>query len=73
MYFVQHILISLLEFRGMWVATVYNIDWPLTPYQTTAESQAELQQVVDNIVDLNFNAIIFQVGTISKYEMIANK
>ena len=46
----------------MWVATVYNIDYPTSPYQTTAESQAELQQVVDNIVDFNFNAIVFQVS-----------
>ena len=45
----------------MWVATVMNIDFPTFAHQTTEESQAEMQKIIDNVVDLNFNAIIFQV------------
>jgi len=50
-----------IEFRGVWVSTVYNIDWPRSSGLSTSAAQAELREVVDNVVDLNMNAIFFQV------------
>ena len=49
------------EFRGAWVATVANIDWPSTPGLTTDQQQAELVAILDRAVDLGLNAVVFQV------------
>lgn len=49
------------EFRGAWIATVANIDWPSRPGLTTAEQQAELIAILDNAQRLNLNAVMFQV------------
>ncbi|MEP0548701.1 MAG: family 10 glycosylhydrolase [Rhodothermales bacterium] len=49
------------EFRGAWVATVDNIDWPTRPGLSTAEQQAELRALLDRAVLLNLNAIVFQI------------
>jgi uncharacterized lipoprotein YddW (UPF0748 family) len=49
------------EFRGAWVATVSNIDWPSRPGLTTWEQQAELLAIMNRAVALNLNAIVLQV------------
>ena len=49
------------EFRGAWLATVANIDWPSKPGLTTAEQKAELILLLDRAVQLKLNAIVFQV------------
>jgi len=49
------------EFRGMWVATVNNIDWPSRPGLSTRQQQTELLAILDRAVQLRFNAVIFQV------------
>lgn len=49
------------EFRGAWVATVSNIDWPSAPGLSTAAQKAELLAILDQAVNLKLNAIIFQV------------
>lgn len=49
------------EFRGVWVATVGNIDWPSRPGLTTAEQQAELVTLLDSAVSLHLNAVVLQV------------
>lgn len=49
------------EFRGVWVATVDNIDWPSKPGLSTREQQSELRALLDRAVALRLNAIIFQV------------
>lgn len=49
------------EFRAAWVATVANIDWPSKRGLSTAEQQAELLAILDRAVELNLNAIVFQV------------
>ena len=49
------------EFRGAWVASVANIDWPSRPGLPTAEQQAELRAILDRAVALNLNAIVLQV------------
>jgi uncharacterized lipoprotein YddW (UPF0748 family) len=49
------------EFRGAWVATVKNIDWPSKPGLSTAEQKRELLAILDRAAQLRLNAIIFQV------------
>src|ERR1700722_5041397 len=53
------------EFRGAWVATVGNIDWPSTNNLTVNQQKAEMLAILDRAVRLNLNAIIFQVRPIS--------
>jgi uncharacterized lipoprotein YddW (UPF0748 family) len=49
------------EFRGAWIATVANIDWPSKPGLTVDEQKVELISLLDRAVQLHLNAIIFQV------------
>ncbi len=49
------------EFRGVWVATVANIDWPSQPGLPVSQQQTELINIVDRARELNLNAIVFQV------------
>src|SRR5690606_19387034 len=49
------------EFRGVWVATVHNIDWPSKPGLPTEQAQQELIRILDAARDLGLNAVIFQV------------
>ena len=49
------------EFRGVWVATVDNIDWPSKPGLPVDKQKAELLAILDKAVKLNLNAIVFQV------------
>ncbi|HWC58758.1 MAG TPA: family 10 glycosylhydrolase, partial [Verrucomicrobiae bacterium] len=49
------------EFRGVWIATVANIDWPSKPGLSTAQQKAELISLLNRAADLKLNAIIFQV------------
>lgn len=49
------------EFRGAWLATVANIDWPSQPGLPVARQKAELVALLDRAVQLHLNAIIFQV------------
>jgi uncharacterized lipoprotein YddW (UPF0748 family) len=48
------------EFRGMWIASVANIDWP-QPGSTTAQQKAELISLLNRAQQLKLNAIFFQV------------
>ncbi|MCF7676343.1 MAG: family 10 glycosylhydrolase [Akkermansiaceae bacterium] len=49
------------EFRGAWVASIYNIDWPSTKGLSAAAQQAELRTLLDKLAALKMNAVIFQV------------
>lgn len=49
------------EFRGAWVATVANIDWPSSPHLSTDEQKRELTGILDTASRLHLNALIFQV------------
>ena len=49
------------EFRGMWVATVTNIDWPSSPTATVERQQSDLVALFDKIAASGCNAVIFQV------------
>ncbi len=49
------------ELRGVWIATVSNINFPSRPGSSAAEQQAELQSIVDLTKEAGLNAIVFQV------------
>lgn len=49
------------EFRGVWVATVDNIDWPSRPGLTPAAQRVEALAILDRCRDLNLNAVVLQV------------
>ncbi|MCX6922089.1 MAG: family 10 glycosylhydrolase, partial [Verrucomicrobia bacterium] len=49
------------EFRGVWVATVANIDWPSVKTLSTREQQAELRAILDRAAQLKLNVVIFQI------------
>jgi uncharacterized lipoprotein YddW (UPF0748 family) len=49
------------EFRGVWVATVSNIDWPSKPGLPVEQQKAELIGILNRVQALNFNALILQV------------
>lgn len=49
------------EFRGAWIATVDNIDWPSEPGLSVEQQKEELKAMMDRAKSLNMNAIILQV------------
>lgn len=49
------------EFRGMWTATVANIDWPSRPGLGPELQRAELLALFDTAVARRLNAVILQV------------
>jgi uncharacterized lipoprotein YddW (UPF0748 family) len=49
------------EFRGVWVASVGNIDWPSRKGMTSAEQQTELLTILDRAQRLKLNAVVLQV------------
>lgn len=51
---------TLVEFRGVWIASVYNIDWPKTLDNPEAQKQ-EFIEILDKLQSLNINAIFVQV------------
>ena len=51
-----------ISFRGAWIATVANIDWPSKEAVGNTElQQQEMTQLLDSLESLGINAIIFQV------------
>lgn len=49
------------EFRGVWIATVKNTDWPSKPGLSTAEQKAELITILNRAAELRLNAVVFQI------------
>ena len=49
------------EFRGAWVASVANIDWPSTNSLTVPQQKAELIAILNRAQSLRLNAVILQV------------
>ncbi|MBS2212972.1 family 10 glycosylhydrolase [Carboxylicivirga mesophila] len=49
------------EMRGVWVATVANIDWPSQPGLKVKEQKAEALQIIRHSKQLGLNAIFLQV------------
>jgi len=53
--------LSAAEFRGAWVASVHNIDWPSSPGLPAATQKAQLRAILDRAAELKLNAILLQV------------
>lgn len=51
------------EFRGFWVATVVNIDWPKNGNDGLEKQKSDYIKILDFYQDLNFNAAIVQIRT----------
>lgn len=51
------------EFRGFWVATVVNIDWPKNAADPIEKQKADYLKILDFYDKLNFNAAIVQLRT----------
>lgn len=49
------------EFRGVWVATVENIDWPTSTKLTSAQQQQQLVDILNSHQKTGINAVMFQV------------
>ena len=49
------------EMRGVWVATVANIDWPSRATLSAEQQRAELVDILDRASAAGFNAIVLQV------------
>lgn len=49
------------EFRGVWIATVANIDWPVQPTDSYSKQKQDFLALLDYYKSLNFNAVIVQV------------
>lgn len=49
------------EMRGVWVATVRNIDWPSTDTLNAERQRVELLDLFDRAVAAGFNTVVFQV------------
>ncbi|BAZ17677.1 hypothetical protein NIES4071_95570 [Calothrix sp. NIES-4071] len=49
------------EFRGAWLACVWNSDFPSKPGLSADQQKAELLAIITRLQQLNFNALVFQV------------
>jgi len=49
------------EFRGAWIACIYNLDWPSSAGLSASAQQAEMRAMLDKLAALKINAVIFQV------------
>lgn len=49
------------EFRGVWVASVANIDWPSRPGLPPDSQRAELVRMLDLAASMRMNAVVLQV------------
>ncbi|MER5390185.1 family 10 glycosylhydrolase [Saccharopolyspora sp. NPDC002686] len=47
--------------RGMWIASVTNIDWPSRPGLSAEQQQAEYRKLLDQAVSNKLNAVFVQV------------
>jgi uncharacterized lipoprotein YddW (UPF0748 family) len=51
------------EFRGVWIATVANIDWPTSATDSYAKQKEDFIKLLDYYHSLNFNTVIVQIRT----------
>jgi uncharacterized lipoprotein YddW (UPF0748 family) len=49
------------EFRGVWAASVVNIDWPSKAGLPVSQQQAELVNLLNRMQELNLNALVLQI------------
>lgn len=51
------------EFRGVWIASVNNIDWPKNALDSNEKKKEDFLKLIKFYKDLNFNAVIVQIRT----------
>ena len=49
------------EFRGAWIATVINLDWPSAPGLDPVSQRSELIRLLDELQAAGINTVVFQV------------
>ena len=49
------------DFRAVWVATVYNLDYPNAATTDPEALRAQADEILENCVDMGMNAVILQV------------
>ncbi|MFS0654949.1 family 10 glycosylhydrolase [Bacillus sp. 179-C3.3 HS] len=49
------------EMRAVWIASVFNLDWPSKKGLSEKEQKQELVQLLDGIQAMNMNAVIMQI------------
>lgn len=49
------------EFRGVWIATVNNIDYPRKPSPQRVAIQEQWRMLIDELEEVGFNALIVQI------------
>jgi uncharacterized lipoprotein YddW (UPF0748 family) len=49
------------ELRGVWIATVLNLDWPTASSLSADAGRAQLTNLVNSMADAGLNALFFQV------------
>ena len=52
------------EFRGVWIATVVNIDWPKTAIDGVEKEKADYIEILEAYKKLNYNAVIVQIRSV---------
>ena len=52
------------EFRGVWIATVVNIDWPKTNTDSVVKQKADYIEILNTYKALNYNAVIVQIRSV---------
>ncbi|HEY4388697.1 MAG TPA: family 10 glycosylhydrolase, partial [Ktedonobacteraceae bacterium] len=53
------------QFRGVWISTVDNIDWPSRPGLPASVQQQEFVHLLDTVQQMNMNAVIVQVKPVA--------
>lgn len=53
------------ELRGVWVASVYNIDFPSKPGVSTSQMKQEIDTILNNVQAIGGNAVFFQVRPVA--------
>ncbi|GAB6122550.1 glycoside hydrolase family 10 protein [Dysgonomonas termitidis] len=59
--YIAHAQTNKRALRGVWVATVTNIDWPAKQGLSSEEQKQEMIFLLDKVKDYNMNTIIFQI------------
>ncbi|MDR7371020.1 family 10 glycosylhydrolase [Flavobacterium aquidurense] len=52
------------EFRGVWIASVVNIDWPKTAADIVEKEKADYLEILNTYKQLNYNAVIVQIRSV---------
>ena len=49
------------KMKGVWVASVYNLDYPTQPVQNVEQLKGEAINILNNVQDMGLNAVFLQV------------